>query len=143
MSIEFRRLDPGDENVLTNVAPQVFDDSIVADATTEFLNDPRHHLVVATDDDRVIGFASAVTYFHPDKTRPELWINEVGVAPSHQRQGVARGLLDKMFDVARAAGCSEACVLTERSKEAAMQLYASLGGCEAHDTMMFTFSLDA
>ena len=130
--------------MLANVAPEVFDDPIDATATAEFLRDPRHHLVVARDDGRVVGFASAVLYVHPDDPRPELWINEVGVAPSHHRQGIGRALLEVLLGIARRAECAEAWVLTDRSNEAAMRLYAGLGGQEAPDeTIMFTFYLDA
>jgi aminoglycoside 6'-N-acetyltransferase I len=143
MATEIRILRPGDEAVLANVAPDVFDDPIDERAAAAFLDDPRHHVTVAIDDGFVVGFASAVLYVHPDKPRPELWINEVGVAPTHHRRGIARELLDALLEVGRAADCSEAWVLTDRSNEAAMRLYASVGGQEApSDQVMFTFFLD-
>jgi aminoglycoside 6'-N-acetyltransferase I len=143
MATEIRVLRPGDGAVLANVAPDVFDDPIDERAAAEFLDDPRHHVTVAIDDGFVVGFASAVLYVHPDKPRPELWINEVGVAPTHHRRGIARELLDALLEVGRAADCSEAWVLTDRSNEAAMRLYASVGGQEApSDQVMFTFFLD-
>lgn len=129
--------------MLANVAPDVFDDPIVPRAVSEFLDDPRHHLAVAVDDGVVVGFVSAVEYVHPDTTRPELWINEVGVAPTHHRRGVGRELLDAVLDARRKAGCGEAWVLTDRANEAGMGLYASAGGVEAdNDQVMFTFLLD-
>jgi ribosomal protein S18 acetylase RimI-like enzyme len=141
--IEIRLLSTGDESVLANVA-DVFDDPIDARASAEFLNDPRHHIAVAIDDGTVVGFVSAVLYVHPDKPRPELWINEVAVAPSHHRRGVAGKLLGAVLDVGREADCTEAWVLTDRSNEAAMKLYASAGGVEApSDAVMFTFFFEA
>ena len=109
------------------------------------MGDPRHHLVVAIDNGLVVGFASAVLYLHPDKPRPELWINEVGVAATHHRRGIARQLLDMLLDIGRSADCREAWVLTDRSNGAAMRLYTSVGGREAPDSqvVMFTFLLDA
>jgi ribosomal protein S18 acetylase RimI-like enzyme len=141
---EVRLLGPGDESVLANVGPDVFDDPVDARASAEFLNDPRHHIAVAIDEGAVVGFVSAVLYVHPDKPHPELWINEVGVAPSHHRRGIAGQLLRAVLDVGREAGCNEAWVLTDRSNEAAMRLYGSAGGVEApDDQVMFTFFLDA
>lgn len=131
----------GDEQALANVAPNVFDDPMYEKSTAEFLADPRHHLVVAIDNDTVVGFVSAVMYVHPDKERPEVWINEVGVAPTHHRRGIARDMLGHLLDFARDAGCAEAWVLTSRSNDAAMRLYRSLDGEESADTVMFTFSL--
>ena len=89
----------------------------------------------------MVGFASAVSYVHPDKP-PELWINEVGVAPTHHRRGVARALLGLLFEVGRREGCATAWVLTERENGPAMRLYQSCGGEEAEDeTVMFSFEL--
>ena len=98
MSIDIRILASGDEAVLANVAPGVFDHDVDPGLTAEFLRDPRHHLAVALDGPTVVGFASAVDYVHPDKPR-ELWINEVGVAPSHQRQGLGQRLLRAVLDL--------------------------------------------
>lgn len=138
--IEVRLLGPSDS--LARAAPGVFDDPLDEHSTRSFLADPRHRLAVAIDDDLTIGFASAVIYLHPDKTGPEMWINEIAVAPSHRRQGIARRLIHEMLDEARAQGCAEAWVLTERSNTPAMSLYESLGGIEDHPgTTMFTFHL--
>ena len=104
-------LGPGDERVLETIDPDVFDHPIDARAAREFLSDPRHRLAVAIDADLVVGFVLAVIYVHPDKPAPELWINEVGVASSHQRQGIARRLLARTLDEGRAAGCREAWVV--------------------------------
>ncbi len=91
----------------------------------------------------MVGFVSEVVYVHPDKPRPEMWINEVGVADAHRRRGLGRELLNGILDVAREKNCSEAWVLTDRTNEAAMGLYASAGGQVAQtDQVMFTFFPD-
>lgn len=141
-SLEIKLLAAGDEAVLQAVAPDVFDDLIDEAAAAEFLADPRHHLAVALADGQIVGFVSAVHYVHPDKPAPELWINEVGVAPSHQGQGIARRLMEAVLNEARRLGCSQAWVLTHCSNLAAMRLYASCGGVEApEDAVMFEFDL--
>jgi ribosomal protein S18 acetylase RimI-like enzyme len=143
MSVETRLLGPGDESVLGRVAPDVFDGAVDPGLSVEFLNDPRHHLAFAIDGDTVVGFASAVHYVHPDKPA-ELWINEVGVAPSHQRRGLGQRLLYLIFRAGAALGCREAWVLTNESNAAAMRLYESVGGSDsAEEAVMFTFRLDA
>jgi ribosomal protein S18 acetylase RimI-like enzyme len=141
MAVQIRILRSGDEGVLDTVHPDVFDDPIDAQAAREFLSDSRHRLAAAIDNDLVVGFVSAVLYVHPDKPAPELWINEVGVAPSHQGQGIARRLLAATLEEARAAGCSEAWVLTDRNNRAAMRLYEAGGGRASEDHVMFTFRL--
>ena len=142
MTIKFKVLKAGDEQILSRVAPDVFDFQLDERLTAEFLQDPRHHLAVAIDEDVVVGFASAVNYIHPDKPA-ELWINEVGVAPTHRNRGVARALLELLFTVGRQEGCSTAWVLTERENAPAMRLYRACRGEEADgETVMFSFNLD-
>ena len=142
MAIEIRILGWQDLSVLDRVAPDVFDHSIDIERTAEFLSDPRHHLAVAIDESAVVGFVSAIHYVHPDKPRPELWINEVSVAASHRRQGLATELLGVVFKLAKELGCTEAWVLTDRENSAAMRLYAGARGATApEETVMFTFLL--
>jgi len=143
VSVEIRVLGAGDEAVLTRVAPGVFDHEVDPALLSEFLHDPRHHLAVAIDADTVVGFASGVHYVHPDKPA-ELWINEVGVAPSHQRRGLGQQLLRALFGQGRALGCREAWVLTSPANGPAIRLYESVGGSDMADPpVMFTFRLDA
>ncbi len=144
MEIEIKRLSLDDADILAHIAPGVFDDPIQWERAREFLADPRHHLIVAIHDGVIVGFVSAVHYVHPDKPQPELWINEVGVADGYRGQGIGAPLMRETLDVGRRLGCAEAWVLTERSNEAAMRLYASNGGEAApQDAVMFTFHLDA
>ena len=138
---EIKLLGAGDESILDNIAPEVFDYAIKVDMTREFLEDPRHHLVVAIDDGQVVGMATGIDYVHPDK-QPEMWINEVGVASTHRRRGIARLIIEKLLSVGRDLGCKEAWVLTDRNNGAAMRLYATTGGEEApDDQVMFTYHL--
>ncbi len=148
MAIEIRLLNAGDDEVLRRVADEVFDNPIDPALAREFLEDPRHHLAVAIDDGVVVAFASAVHYVHPDKP-PQLWINEVGVAPTHRRQGLGKAVLRAMLQTGRAHRCTEAWVLTDRTNAAAMALYTSAGGIEGADdggpsdaTLGYWFALD-
>lgn len=139
---EIQLLGPADSDTLNNVAEGVFDDPIVRSAAQEFLADPRHRLVVALENNIVVGFVSAVVYLHPDKPAPELWINEIGVAPTHQRQGIGKMLLRNLLDNAKRSGCTEAWVLTDRENIAAMAMYKAIGGVEElPDPTMFIFAL--
>ncbi|HYD72807.1 MAG TPA: GNAT family N-acetyltransferase [Candidatus Binatia bacterium] len=133
---------PDESSWFSNVADDVFDDPLIAERLTEFLGDPRHHLVAARSEGAVVGFISAVLYVHPDKPSPELWINEVGVAPSHQRRGLAKAMLTTLLDHARGLGCADAWVLTDRANTAAMALYSACGGAAPTDQVMIEFDLD-
>ncbi|NNJ13199.1 GNAT family N-acetyltransferase [Chloroflexales bacterium ZM16-3] len=140
--ITIRLLGPGDAATLEHVADDVFDEDVNLAATAEFLADPRHHLAVAIDGGAVVGFASAVHYVHPDKP-VELWVNEVGVVPSHQRRGVGLMLVRALLDRGRELGCSQAWVLTDEENTAARGLYAAAGGTETSGVIMVDFDLAA
>jgi ribosomal protein S18 acetylase RimI-like enzyme len=132
MATEIKVLRRGDESTLMNVAAEVFDNPIDPKLAREFLEDPRHHIAVAIDDALVVGFASGVHYIHPDKPA-ELWINEVGLAPTHRRRGLGKAVLKALFEVGKAHNCKVAWVLTDRGNVAAMALYSSVGGTEGAD----------
>lgn len=123
--IDTRLLGPDDTRTLDTIADDVFDHPIDPDRLREFLADPRHHLAVAIDRDVVVGFASAVHYVHPDKPRPEMWINEVGVAPTYRRRGLGRRVVDLIIGRARETGCSGVWVIADADNTAAASLYRS------------------
>ncbi len=141
VSLEIRLLDGTDAALVRSAADGVFDHAPQKALTDEFLSDPRHRLVGAIKDGVLVGFVSAVRYVHPDK-EPELWINEVGVAPEHQRQGIGRRMLEVMLAQARSLGCVNAWVLTDRENAAAMGLYERAGGSGSTcEMVMFEFPI--
>jgi aminoglycoside 6'-N-acetyltransferase I len=127
LAIELRRLGAADAPVLSRVGPDVFDHAVDERFTRAFLDDPRHHMVVALDGAVVVGMCSAVDYVHPDKA-PQLWINELGVASTHRRRGIGRLLLDAMLAHGRRLGCTEAWLGTEEENLPARRLYEATGG---------------
>jgi ribosomal protein S18 acetylase RimI-like enzyme len=139
--MEIKVLSAGDATLLENAADDVFDDALQPALVAEFLRDPRHHLVVAVDAGRVVGFVSGVHYVHPDKPA-EMFINEVGVAPSHHGRGIGKAVMNAFLEQASRIGCGQAWVLTERTNTPAMRLYASAGGEDAGDYVMFNFALN-
>jgi ribosomal protein S18 acetylase RimI-like enzyme len=140
--MEIRLLDARDAALLSNADADTFDEAVQPQLAAAFLADQRHHVVAALDEGRVVGFVSALDYIHPDKA-PELWINEVGVASSHRRRGLAKQMLSVMFEHARKLRCRQAWVLTERSNREAIGLYRAAGGVQPPgDVIMFEFRLD-
>lgn len=143
MTVKIQILSAADIDVLDQIAPNVFDDPLDLESTKSCLADDRHHIIVAVDRDVVVGFVSAVHHSHPDKAQPEMWINEVGVAPSHQRQGIGKSMMAKLLHLAKTIGCREAWVLTERNNQSAKLLYHATGGtADPDDLVMYTFDLD-
>ena len=134
-------LGPGDAAVLGRVLPDVFDNAVDPRYAAEFFADPRHHLAVAQDGDVVVGMASALHYVHPDKP-PEMYINEVGVAPAYRNRGIGRELLKALFTHGLTLGCTEAWLGTGKTNAAARRMYAAAGGREEdEETVIVWFSL--
>ena len=78
---------------------------------------------------------------YPDKAR-ELFVNEVGTAPTHRGRGLGKRVLGALLDKGRAAGCKIAWVLTDTDNDAARGLYAALHGKELTlDTVHIEFDL--
>jgi len=134
-------LSKDDVHLLMNVDSDVFDNPTDEKLATEFLNDPRHHIVAGIVNNAIIGFASAVHYIHPDKP-PELWINEVGVVPLYQNRGIGKAIMKEMLRLGRELGCKTAWVLTEKENEAANGLYKSAGGVGS-DAVMYEFDISS
>jgi ribosomal protein S18 acetylase RimI-like enzyme len=139
--MKVRLLGPDDVALLEEAPPGVFDRPVRSELAREFLEDPRHHLAAAIHEGRIVGFASAVHYVHPDKD-PEIWINEVAVAPTHRGRGVGKRLLLTLLEVAARLDCRGAWVLTRSDNPEAPLLFASLGGIRAStDSIMFSFAV--
>ncbi len=137
--IEIRRLGPGDASILDRVAADVFDEPIHKKRLAAYLREPGHFLFVAIVEGEVIAQAAAVIHRHPDKAT-ELYIDEVGVTPAFQQQGVATQLLDALFKLGREEGCEEAWVGTEHGNLAASRLYEKRGA-SGEPFLMYLYKL--
>ena len=62
------------------------------------------------------------------------------MTPALQRQGIARAMLDQMFELGRALGCQEAWVGTETDNRPARGLYESRGAA-AEPFVLYLFKL--
>jgi ribosomal protein S18 acetylase RimI-like enzyme len=120
-----RRLGPGDEDVILALADDEPQTALLADDRTKF--------VAAFDGETPVGFAFG--YVLPRRHgRPTIFfVYEIGVDERYRRQGTARRLMEELL-----LGQEEAFVLTDADNEAAMALYASLGGTRV-DSVMWDF----
>jgi ribosomal protein S18 acetylase RimI-like enzyme len=141
MPVEIRRLNAGDEGVLDRIADDVFDEPINSARLKAYLAEPGHYMIVAIADGVVVGQCAAVVHRHPDKAT-ELYIDEVGVTPALQRQGIARQMLDAMYTLGHELGCEETWVGTETDNVAANGLYRSYG-VEGEPFVMYLMELAA
>ena len=131
MAIELRRMQPGDELDFAEVDPDVFDEPIHPERLAAYLREPGHLMILAFDGSLVVGQCAAVIHRHPDKVT-ELYIDEVGTAGTHLRQGIATRMVEAMFAWGRELGCREAWLGTELDNVEANGLYAKVGGTPEH-----------
>ena len=120
-----RRLGPGDEDVI-----RVFAED---EPRTALLADDRTIFVAAFDGETPVGFAFG--YVLPRRHgRPTMFfVYELDVDEAYRRQGIGRRLMEELL-----FGQEEAFVLTDATNDAAMALYASLGGTRV-DSVMWDF----
>lgn len=135
-----RRIGPSDESVFQKIAPDVFDEAIDPDRLKAYLAEPGHLMVFAFDGETVVGQCAGVIHRHPDKPT-ELYVDEVGTASTHLRQGVATAMIEEMFRWARELGCTEAWLGTELDNEPANALYRKFEPSEDEAIQYYLFTL--
>lgn len=140
MAFLVRRIGAGDRAAFQSIAPDVFDEPVDPTRLDAYLREPGHLMVLAFEGTLVIGQCAAVIHRHPDKP-VELYIDEVGTASTHRRQGVARAMLDEMFRWGRELGCEEAWLGTELDNVEANGLYRGYGPKEDEAIRYYLFAL--
>lgn len=140
MPITLKRLSQGDDAIFNNIAPGVFDDPVQPERLRHYLADPGHLMLLALDAGQVVGQCAAVLHRHPDKPT-ELYIDEVGTADSHLRQGIATALMAEIFAWGRELGCEEAWLGTEIDNTAANALYRKHAPAEDEAIQYYLFRL--
>jgi ribosomal protein S18 acetylase RimI-like enzyme len=125
VTIEVRKMAPGDADLIV-AAAGLFDRPPRHDWAQKFLSSADHHLVMAFDGDRAVGFVSGVETTHPDKGT-EMFVYELGVDEPYRRRGIATALLAELRRIAVAAGCYGMWVGTEPDNTAAIATYRAAG----------------
>jgi len=122
-------------------AADLFDSPPVTAATERFLADPTHHLLIAYDTgDRAVGMISGVEMTHPDKGT-EMFIYELGVAPTARLQGVATELVRQLATLARERGCYGMWDGTEPDNAAGQATYRKAGATEEAPFLLLSWDL--
>jgi ribosomal protein S18 acetylase RimI-like enzyme len=118
-------LRPGDDRLVA-AASHLFDGPARPEATARFLAEDGHHLLVAYEGERAVGFVSGVEVTHPDKGT-EMFLYELAVDGPFRRQGIGRSLVECLAALARDAGCYGMWVVTDHDNEAARATYDGTG----------------
>ncbi len=111
------------------------------DYTERFLARPENVLIVAEEDGAPAGFLLAYVLDRVDRDRRMVCLYEIGVLPGKRRRGLGAAMVEALLSWARAQGLMKTWVITDRSNEAAMRLYARTGGRpDAGDDVVFVWT---
>jgi GNAT superfamily N-acetyltransferase len=132
--MEIRVIRPGDDRLVA-AASHLFDGPATPEATARFLGESGHHLLIAYDEARAVGFVSGVEVTHPDKGT-EMFLYELGVDEPFRRRGIGRALVERLSQLARDVGCYGMWVITDDINRAARAIYEGSGGVPRTDQVM-------
>jgi ribosomal protein S18 acetylase RimI-like enzyme len=124
MPITIHHITPANTALLDNIDPDIFDDPISPVHLAAYLADPRHAMFVALADNRVAGQIRGCVHLQPDRAS-DLYIDNLGTAPDHQRRGIASQLMRALLAWGEAQGCTHAWVATETDNGGAQGFYAA------------------
>lgn len=148
MSVEVRRLQPGDEQL----ALQVVRDLMPADERDgrepgiphlrHLLAQDTNYLIVAAVSGKPVGFLTAYRMPALCCDASMVYLFEIEVAPAHRRQGIGKQMVNLLKTVCRESDAEDIWVGTENDNIAAKRLYESTGGvCSYPDNCEFVYQL--
>jgi ribosomal protein S18 acetylase RimI-like enzyme len=82
---------------------------------------------------------SGIEMTHPDKGT-EMFLYELGVDPTFQRQGIGSALTEALVALARERGCYGMFALTEGDNEAALATYWRAGAVDEEACVLLNWS---
>jgi ribosomal protein S18 acetylase RimI-like enzyme len=96
-------------------------------ALKKLLDDPMCYLLLAMDENRVVGSLNGHALRHPHRADPAFLLYEIDVRPEFRNRGIGKALVNAFTEEARRAGASEIWVLTSAANEPAMAMYEACG----------------
>jgi ribosomal protein S18 acetylase RimI-like enzyme len=126
-------------SLLDNLAEDVFDLTLDPRRLATYLGSDGHLLIVARSGEQVVGQLAAYVHHHVDQAS-DLYIDNIGVCPEFQRQGIARRLVDDIMAWGKELGCEQAWIVTDTDNIAAQNLYAGRGA-EAEAIVMYSYKI--
>lgn len=124
-------------HLLDRVAKGTFDHTIDPARLKAYLENPANWMGVAINEGLVVGMVMAVIHTHPDKPT-ELFLDEIGTGDDWRRKGIARLLMQALFDRADEEGIEEIWLGTEPDNIEANGLYKGFRH-EREDAVIYYF----
>ncbi len=98
--------------------------------------DPAGHVLLAWDDDRLVGFASYSSLWPAAGVSRSLYLKELYVVEGSRQHGIGRLLMGELSRIAVENGCSRIEWIADTDNPVAQRFYADLG-VPANDSKIF------
>lgn len=105
----------------------------------DFLKDNTHIVLVAQDNESVVGGLVAYELKKFEQERSEIYIYDLAVSNKHQRKGIATTLVENLKRIAQERGISSLFVQADKADAHAISFYQSLG---ARQTDTYNFDIE-
>ncbi len=106
-----------------------------------FLADERNILLLALADSEIAG--AALVYFLPHPAGEDtLYVHELDVHPNFRNQGVATGLMNKLFQISRERGCPEVWLEASADNVPANTLYKKLNPNMIKSSTLYSWEIN-
>lgn len=92
-----------------------------------FRDQPAAHVLLAKDDDRVVGFAAYSFLWPAVGLTQSLYLKELYVSEASRRTGIGKLLMDTLIQVAEETGCSRVEWTTDKDNPLAIAFYKRHG----------------
>lgn len=96
-------------------------------AILSFLKNRNNFLLLAIQNDQVLGSLNGYSLQHPHSLQPQFLLYEIDVRPEQRRKGIGQALINEFIKEARDANAFEIWVLSNEANSAAIELYKKCG----------------
>jgi ribosomal protein S18 acetylase RimI-like enzyme len=126
--MNIRRLAPDDVKIGVAAIQSIKRAPTTDEVVAQFLKRPDQYFIAAIEGDQPIGFTLAYELERIDRPHPMMFLYEIEVVESHQRQGVATAMIELLKKIYREKGAFKMFVIAAASNNAALRLYDSTFG---------------
>lgn len=106
---------------------EALSDFVRDNLAAELKKRPAAHVFLAFDGERAVGLATCIEGFSTFACKPLLNIHDLAVMPGYRGQGIARRLIARVEEQARALGCCKLTLEVLEGNTVARKLYRDCG----------------
>lgn len=95
--------------------------------TQDFLNNPSHIVLVALEDEKVVGGLVGYELQKFEQERSEMYVYDLAVSNDHHRQGIGTSLIEDLKLIAQERGVYTIFLQADQDDREAVAFYQSIG----------------